>query len=166
MDDTLAQRIGALLPRLTRFALGLSGSPSEADDLVQAACVKALTTAATPQSGGRVDSWMYRIIQNQWIDTCRARASRGPHFAVSEVAEWEFAAADTTAQLEARFALAQVRRVVRGLPKAQRTVLVMTCVEGLTYRECAARLNLPEGTVMSRLARARENLHRRLAVTA
>ncbi len=64
----------AVLPRLRRFARGLAGSAVEADDLVQAACERALTRAHQFQEGTRFDSWMFRIVQTIWIDLKRARA--------------------------------------------------------------------------------------------
>ncbi|MGE5546012.1 MAG: RNA polymerase sigma factor [Solirubrobacterales bacterium] len=161
-DDPVRQRLGALLPRLRRFAIGLAGSPSEADDLVQSACERALAGSDAWHPGTRLDSWMFRIIQNLWIDARRRAVAQGPHLPIDH--DDDLPGEDPARGIEVRSTLAWVSEAVERLPPGQRIVLQLSCFQGLTHRECAQALNLPVGTVMSRLARARATLIRRLSI--
>jgi RNA polymerase sigma-70 factor, ECF subfamily len=149
-----------LVPKLRRFAYALTGARSDADDLVQAACERALKNQNRFQPGTRMDSWMYRIVQNLWLDDRRRRQVRG-HGVDPETAQLSDAGRAARAP-EDRLMLAQVRAAMDELPEAQRAVLALVGLEGLSYRETADVLEVPIGTVMSRLARAREALHRRI----
>jgi RNA polymerase sigma-70 factor, ECF subfamily len=149
----------AALPRLRRFARGLAGSAVEADDLVQAACERALARRHQFAEGTRFDSWMFRIVQTIWIDQLRARAVRKEE---SEVAEGRLGSDEPVRLVEARLALDEVRRAVDRLPPDQRTALMLVTVEGLSYKEAAEVVQVPVGTIMSRLARARLALQRHL----
>jgi len=149
----------AVLPRLRRFARGLAGNAAEADDLVQAACERALARAHQFQEGTRFDSWMFRIVQTIWIDQLRARDVRKED---SNVAEERLGTDSPARGIEARIALAEVRRAVDLLPPDQRTTLMLVTVEGLSYKEAAAVTGVPVGTIMSRLARARIALQQQL----
>ena len=147
------------LPRLRRFARGLTGSASEADDLVQAACERALTREHQFQEGTRFDSWMFRIVQTIWIDQLRAKEVRKED---GESAE-DWLGSDAAARgIEARLPLTEVRQAVEQLPSDQRVTLLLVTVEGLTYKEAAEVTGVPIGTVMSRLARARIALQQQL----
>jgi RNA polymerase sigma-70 factor (ECF subfamily) len=149
----------AVLPRLRRFARGLAGASADADDLVQAACERALARAHQFEEGTRFDSWMFRIVQTIWIDQLRAREVRKED---GDVAEERLGSDAAVRRVEARLALAEVRRAVQLLPPDQRTVLMLVTVEGLSYKEAAAVADVPVGTIMSRLARARTALQRHL----
>ena len=149
----------ATLPKLRRFARGLAGSVSDADDLVQAACERALARANQFQEGTRFDSWMYRIVQTIWIDQLRARDVRKEE---SEVPEDRLGTDAPARAVEARLALGEVRRAVGCLPPEQRATLLLVTVEGLSYKEAAAVVGVPVGTIMSRLARARAALQQQL----
>jgi RNA polymerase sigma-70 factor (ECF subfamily) len=142
----------AVLPRLRRFATGLTRSVSEADDLVQAACERALAREHQFQEGTRFDSWMFRIVQTIWIDQLRARESRKED---GDIAEERLGTDEPVRRVEARLALAEVRRAVSLLPPDQRVTLMLVTVEGLSYKEAADVTGVPVGTIMSRLARAR-----------
>lgn len=145
--------IVALLPRLRGLARTLTRSRDAADDLVQAACEKALRHRESWTPGTRLDAWLFRIMRNHWVDTMRR--SR-PDMPIDDGgAEMALPAEDGRRVVEARLALAEVRRVADSLPDEQRAVLLLVCVEDLTYREAAEMLDVPIGTVMSRLARAR-----------
>lgn len=158
VDQAFQKRVVELLPRLRRFARALAGHPDRADDLVQAACEKALAKAHQWRGGTRLDSWMYRIVQTTWIDTCRAASLRLSH--LEAVDPETVADHGPLRHMEARSTLAAVRRAIRALPDPQRAVLGLVCVEGLSYREAADILGIPVGTVMSRLSRARLSLNR------
>ena len=153
----------ALLPRLRRFALGLTGSPDRADDLVQSACERALARAGQWQPGSKLDSWMYKIMQNLWIDQLRTKGEA----TFSEADEIEQVPdRDWTGHIQANIALEQVMRAMQALSPPMRAVLALVCIEELSYKEAAEALDVPIGTVMSRLARARKELHRILATAA
>jgi len=154
VTQQLRAELVGLLPRLRRFAYGLTGSLEDGDDLVQGACERALRRLDQFQPGTRFDSWMYRIVQNLWIDQRRARQVRPE--AGMEPADLEaLAVGDAERELDARLALTNVQRAVKKLPDEQRTILLLVCVEGLSYKAAAEVLEIPLGTVMSRLARAR-----------
>ena len=143
----------SLLPRLRRFAIGLSGSAEEGDDLVQQACLKALERYSQWQPDSRLDSWVYKIIMNIWIDRRRSAASR---LSVPGEGLWEqIPGAPLTVELEARQDLKRTWEAIKRLPEEQRQVLLLVTVEGFGYQEAADMLEIPIGTVMSRLARAR-----------
>jgi RNA polymerase sigma-70 factor (ECF subfamily) len=141
-------------PRLRRFGFALTGSMDDGDDLVQSALERALTRLDQFETGTRLDSWMYRIMQNMWVDLKRSAQSRREIRA--EPADIEpLVVGDARREIEGRLFLAAVRRAVADLPPEQRSVLAVVCVEGLSYREAAQVLDIPIGTVMSRLSRAR-----------
>jgi RNA polymerase sigma-70 factor (ECF subfamily) len=148
--------MSSLLPRLRRFALALTGSRDEGDDLVQATYERAIAHIGQWEAGTRLDSWMYRIMRNTHLNVLRGRKVRGVAVA-PEDAEGALGV-DTRPGLEARLTLAKVRRCIDRLPEDQKAILILVCVEGQTYDEAAATLELPLGTVTSRLARARTAL--------
>jgi RNA polymerase sigma-70 factor (ECF subfamily) len=149
--------IVALLPRLRRFAWSLTGSRDEGDDLVQAACLKALGALEQYQPGTRLDAWMFRILRTGWIDRARYRARR-PGTSDPETLEAISDSGLGARTAEARLTLERVRAAMAGLPPEQREVLALVALEGLSYREAAEVLDIPIGTVMSRLGRARARL--------
>jgi RNA polymerase sigma-70 factor (ECF subfamily) len=152
--EDIRTELVALLPRLRRFAYGLTGSLDEGDDVVQSACERALNRLDQFKRGTRLDSWMYRIVQTVWIDRLRSRKTRNEQ-GMDPVDLEPLATVDAVREMTARLELAEVRHHVARLPDDQRAVLLLTAVEGLSYKEAAETLNLPMGTVMSRLARAR-----------
>ena len=159
MSDAHGLQLVALLPRLRRFAHGLTGSVDEGDDVVQSACERALARFDQWQPGTRLDSWMFRIVQTVWFD--RVRRRREVAFSPEE---WErLPGTDGVRDAETRAELAAVRIWIGELPEEQRTVLLLVSVDGLSYRDAAEALDLPIGTVMSRLSRARLWLARRLS---
>lgn len=151
-DSELTQ----LLPRLRRFAHALSRDPAQADDLAQMTLERALRSREQWQPGTRLDSWAYRIMRNLWIDTVRARGRRqkfeAPPEAGASVGEDPREAMDSAIDLKR--AMAAMER----LPDEQREVVALILVEGFGYRETAEMLDLPIGTVSSRLVRGRTAL--------
>lgn len=145
-----------LLPRLRRFARGLTGTADQADDLVQEACEKALRSASKWQPGTALDSWLYRIIQNTWRDQLRSGHRR---YMSSAPMDPSGVSADAVTETEARLTLHAVSAAMQNLNDNQRDVIMLVCVEGRTYAEAAVILGWPVGTVMSRLARARLALY-------
>lgn len=156
MSD-VRQEMVQLLPRLRRFAYAQTGSLEEADDLVQAACERALSRLHMFEPGTRLDSWMFRIVQTTWIDRVRYRARR-PQVTEAEIVEALPFDARISEQVEARSDLATIRNAIAELPEEQRAVLALVAIDGRSYQEAADTLGIPMGTVMSRLARARGKL--------
>lgn len=151
------------VPRLRRFALSLTGNAQDADDLVHAACEKALRNWAQFPPGSRMDSWMYRIVQTLWIDDRRRDSTRGTTVNPEETVLSDGGRAASLP--EDRMMLAQVYRAMSELPEGQREVLSLAAVEGLSYKDAAGVLDIPVGTVMSRLSRAREALLPKLGLS-
>jgi len=146
----------ALLPRLRRFAVSLTGNMADADDLVQDTVERALRNLHRWQPGTRLDSWMFRIAQNLWIDTARSRRVRAS--SSGSMDETENVAFDGARDAEVRITFADTCRAFAELPEEQRVVVALIVVDGMSYREAADVLAVPIGTVTSRLARAREAL--------
>jgi len=154
----------AFLPRLRRFAYGLAGDAAQADDLVQDACVRALTHREQWQPGTKFESWMFRITQNLWIDKKRSAKSKGIHQDIDSVAEPS--GDDGRDVTEGRLTLAKVMKGMEVLSDDQRALMVLVCIEGASYKDAAEMLQVPIGTVMSRLARARQTLAAQLVPAA
>lgn len=146
----------ALLPRLRRFAHALARSAADADDLCQASIERALKARAQWTPGTRMDSWMYRIMRNAWIDTARARTRHGQTFVDGEAGLSVGDAGDR--RIEAVVELGQVGRAMAMLPPDQREAVALVLVEGFAYKEAAEILDIPMGTLTSRLVRGREAL--------
>lgn len=157
MSADVRQEIVALLPRLRRFACALTGSLDEADDVVQAACERALKSLDQFTPGTRCDLWLFQIIRTVWIDKLRYAKRRET---VHDPEEAERVAFDARIheQTEARMDLEYVRQEIANLSEEQRVILVLVTIDGRSYQEAAEMLSIPIGTVMSRLARARRRL--------
>lgn len=145
-----------ILPQLRRFALGLCGSPDQADDLVQATCERAIRSLDTFEQGSRLDSWMYRILQNLHLNSIRDKATRERH--LKNAAIGAEISMDGSTAAAAALELKTVLSFVNHLQAEYREVLLLVAIEGRGYRETADYLNIPIGTVTSRLARARLKL--------
>ena len=157
MTDEIRDRMVAVLPRLRRFAYALTGSTEQGDDLVQDACLRALSRVDLWQPGTRLDSWMYRIAQNIWLDRLRANKVRGEIVGI-DVME-AVAGSDGRAVAESELTLQAVAAAMAQLPAEQRAMVALVCIEGASYKEAAEISGVPLGTVMSRLARARRTLN-------
>lgn len=151
--------IGVLLPRLKKFALALTRSRSEMDDLVQATCERALTRVQQWDPETRLDSWMFRIMQNIWLNELRARNVRERY---AEVEQAELISACNAQLGELHVLLGRVEDEMFRLPEEQHIVLRLVYINGMTYSEVAEAESIPLGTVMSRLARGRLTLMQRL----
>ena len=156
-DDGFREQMIAFLPRLSAFALSLTGNADQRDDLVQETCTRALAHRDQWQSGTRLDSWMFRIAQNLWLDRKRAERYRGELVDIDMVGD--LTDSDGRRITESRLALAEVLRGLDQLSPEHRVLIGLVCVDGMTYKEASEVLELPVGTVMSRLARARLALH-------
>ena len=145
-----------LLPELRRFAYSLTCDRDAADDLTQSALERALTKASAWDSSRPLKFWVFRIARNLWLDQLRAEKVRGNTEDIDDegvdIADDRLAAMHTTQELR------EVTDKMRELPEDQRAVLALVAVEGYSYKEAAELLDIPVGTVMSRLSRARKSL--------
>ena len=151
--EEIGERIVLLLPRLRRFARTLSRNQHDADDLVQSVIERAWRNLGQLKPGASLASWMFGIMKNAWIDNRRTHGRRGEvalpedsgeHPAVSPV--------DTETNLWA------VSEAMNKLPEEQRLAIALVLVEGQSYKEAAEVLEIPIGTLTSRLARGRTAL--------
>ncbi|MBZ6076959.1 RNA polymerase sigma factor [Microvirga puerhi] len=145
------------LSRLWRYGLVLTGRRDTAEDLVQATCVRALERAHQFEPGTRLDRWLFTILRSIWLNEVRSRRIRTGEGIVDAETFLTFNGAE---QIEEGVLLQQVLREMQSLPETQREAIFLVYVEGLAYREAAAVLDIPIGTIMSRLAAARTTLGR------
>jgi RNA polymerase sigma-70 factor (ECF subfamily) len=154
----LPNEIASLLPRMRRFARALTFHREDADDLVQVAMERALGRSEQWTPGTRLDSWIFRIIKNAWIDEVRSRTRRSELFVPEEAGEHvgdDFA--------EAQQQRMAIQKAVSLLSEEHRLVVGLVLVDGLAYKDAAEVLEIPIGTLTSRLARARESLQQILS---
>jgi RNA polymerase sigma-70 factor (ECF subfamily) len=159
--EDLRNEIIAMLARLRRFARTLARAPHDADDLVQITVERALGRADQFHMDSHLAGWLFGIMRNAWIDECRSRRRREPLHAPEESAE---AIVDPAAgsQIE----LLCVQDALFQLPEEQRLAVSLVLIEGFSYKEAAEIMNVPIGTLTSRLSRGRETLQQILAQTS
>ncbi len=145
-----------LLPRLRRFARVLTQANSDADDLVQLTVEKCLRERGKWAAGSRLDSWMFAAMRNAWIDETRMRSRRRESFAAA--GEAEQVADRSVASEELKVQAMSVQSAMAALPTDQRVAVALVLVDGMSYQEAAELLGIPEGTLTSRLSRARATL--------
>ena len=148
--ENVHRQIVDLLPRLRRFARNLTRNPHDADDVVQIAVERALAHLSQWRSDSPLDRWMYKIVKNAWFDEFRSRKRRDEVFLPED-------AGDSATDHDPGDALS-IRAAVARLPEEQRLAVSLVLVEGLSYQEAADVLEVPVGTLTSRLARARQAL--------
>ena len=157
-QDPFATALIAHLPRLRRYAAALVGSVSVADDLVQDCVERALRRAETLHDPQRMGGWLRSILLHLYMDMVRVQRSRGIGIELTQI--------DNDLALSVpptdRGATIDFIRALNGLSVEHRQILLLVGLEGLNYREIAEELGIPMGTVMSRLARARERLRNAL----
>ena len=156
--EAFERELLTLLPRLSRFARSLARDAADSDDLVQMALERALKAKAQWRPGTRLDAWMLKIVRNAWIDELRSRTRRGRTFVPEEEGLGVACepAQDQSAERQA------VDRAMNTLPPEQREAVALVLVEGLSYREAAEILEVPMGTLTSRLVRGRQALAAKL----
>ena len=151
-----------MLPNIRRFALSLTGHVADADDLLQST-VERLLERGLPDDVD-VTAWSLRVCRNLWIDEMRSRkvrrdAQREPAVIGEQVLPGE-------EQVLGEMTLEEVQQALFSLSEDQRAVLELVAIEGHSYKEAAAILEVPIGTVMSRLARARTALIEKSGIAA
>jgi RNA polymerase sigma-70 factor (ECF subfamily) len=152
ISEALSAEIVELLPRLRRFARALAGNISDADDLVQIAIERALARSDQLRRDAPLAGWMFGILRNAWLDEIRVRKRRHRVFAPAELGEQVADPRGGHAEV------LTVQQAMQRLPEEQREVISLVLIEGLSYREAAQVIDVPIGTVTSRLARGREAL--------
>ena len=151
------QEIVDLLPRLRRLARALTRDVTAADDLVQIAIERALSRRDQWRPGTRLDAWVMRIMKNAWIDETR---SRGRWRKVLDSEEAGVNVSDGSGQTDEQLAIAQA---MANLPDEQRIAVALVLVDGLSYADAAEVLEIPPGTLNSRVVRGRMALMEALA---
>ncbi|HKE94444.1 MAG TPA: sigma-70 family RNA polymerase sigma factor [Povalibacter sp.] len=155
--EQIREQIVSALPRLRRFARTIARNPADADDLVQLSIERALLRFEQWRPESRFESWMFGIMRNAWIDEVRARQRHDRLFLPEEVGE---NVGDATH--EAQVQRLSLQKALTALPEEQRMAIALVLIEGLSYKEAADVLDVPIGTLTSRLARGREALQSQL----
>tara|TARA_R110000772_G_scaffold232445_3_gene343986 strand:+ start:1333 stop:1851 length:519 start_codon:yes stop_codon:yes gene_type:complete len=150
--------IEALIPSLRRFARALCRDVHLADDLVQDTLERALSRLFLWRRGSNLRAWMFTILRNQFLNGRRTRYAPATTLAAEQ---WDALLIHLPEQ-PARMAARDLLRALDRLTDDQREVLLLVGLEGLSYDEAARVLDVPTGTVMSRLSRGREALRRLL----
>jgi len=153
--DTIRHQMVQLLPRLRRFAIALTGSAADGDDLVQDTVERALKNLHAWEPGTRLDSWMFRIAKNRFIDN--RRSARRTKIVTLDTAD-EGVSLDGERAMQSHMAFQDTAAALQALPMEQRQAVALVLVDGLSYREAADILEIPIGTLTSRISRAREAL--------
>jgi RNA polymerase sigma-70 factor (ECF subfamily) len=143
-------------PRLIRYARYLTRDETNAWDLVQTAFARALSRLHLFASGTDLRAWLFTIVHNEHVNRVRREVRRGPTRSLDGLEHGLAVPADQLHRIEMR----EVSLAVERLPREQRDVIMLVAVEGHPYEEVAAMLDVPIGTVRSRLSRARESLRR------
>ncbi|KJS08811.1 MAG: RNA polymerase sigma 70 [Gammaproteobacteria bacterium BRH_c0] len=154
----MKEQLTTLIPAIRRFAYSLTGSPHDADDLLQNTLLRVLDRDV-PEDVALI-KWCFRVCRNLWIDEYRSRkirqvAANDPELIDSQVTDGAQAIYDN-------ISLHEVNRAMDRLPDQQRAIIALVALEGMSYKDVAATLQIPLGTVMSRLARARVSLSEQL----
>lgn len=140
----------------------LTGNRDVAHDLSQSACLRALEKAGQFERGTHLDRWVFRIAQRIWLNDLRSQTVRRGGGLVA-VEDADLPSNDLPS--ETNIFVSEVLTQVRALPEAQRSAVMLVYVEGFSYREAADIIDIPIGTVMSRLAAARKTLKTKLPQT-
>lgn len=156
MQDMM-RLVEPLIPQLRRYARSMLRNQAEADDLVQDCLLRVISRWHQRRADGDARTWVFTILHNLTINYLKQKARRGPHTNLEDIAEGTFA---YPASQEVGLSHRDLRKSLAALPEEQRSVLLLVTVEELSYAETARVLGIPVGTVMSRLARARERLMR------
>lgn len=152
-----------IAPRLWRYCLVLSGRRDVADDLAQSACLRAIEKAHQFQPGTHLDRWVFRIAQRIWLNDLRANAVRRGTGVVSiHDTELPDTVTGRNISAESNIFVTEVLSQVAALPEAQRETVMLVYIEGFSYKDAAEILDIPIGTIMSRLAAARAKLTKRM----
>lgn len=170
---TFAEQAMPLMSSLYSGALRMTRNPADADDLVQETYLRAYRGFGGFQEGTNLKAWMYRILTNTYINSYRAKQRRPDETDLDEVEDLylyrrlgglEAARSGRSAEDELMdtFSEAEVKQAIEDLPENFRMAVLLADVEGFSYKEIAEILDIPIGTVMSRLHRGRKALQKAL----
>ena len=151
---SLHSQIEALIPRLRRYARAMVHDPVAADDLTQDCLVRALGKIHLWEEGTDLRAWLFTILHNQHISRARQAARQRD---IIELQKCKPGLTLSPSQM-ARLELRDLERAIARLPEEQRSVILLVGLEGMRYEEVASVVNLPVGTVRSRVSRGRETL--------
>lgn len=154
-NAVVAAGLPAIYPRLWRYCYVLGGSKDAADDLAQATAARALEKADTFKEGTHLDRWIFTIAKRVFLNDRRAMKVR---LGQGVIPIEDAGLADQSADAEMNISVAEVLSHVNALPPAQSEAVLLVYVEGFSYKEAAATMDIPIGTVMSRLSAARKTL--------
>jgi RNA polymerase sigma factor (sigma-70 family) len=170
-----AREAEPLFDALSRRARRLTRSEADAEDLLQDTLLHAYAGFSSFQNGSNLKAWLLRILYNRWVSTYRAKQSRPLEVSVDKITEYDLAGGVSRLSAAARSAEAEVldtlpdnevKAAMDSLPEGFRRVVYYAYVQGYTYAETAAILDIPHGTVMSRVSRGRQRLRVALAHVA
>jgi len=161
------------MPQLYAAAVRMTRNPADAEDLVQETYLKAYRSFATFEEGSNLRAWLYRILTNTFINRYRAKQRRPDETELDDVEDLylyrrigglEAALASRSAedQLMDLFTDDEVKHALEVLPESFRLPVLLADVEGFSYKEIAEMMEIPIGTVMSRLHRGRKAMHKQL----
>ncbi|NND83410.1 MAG: RNA polymerase sigma factor [Gammaproteobacteria bacterium] len=153
----MRKKILEILPDLRRFAFALTGTQHDADDLLQSTIERVLDKGVP--AGVELPRWAFRVCRNLWIDETRKRRVRLTED-LDDLQDISHATDVNESEEQAfhRITLDQINDAMNLLPEAQRSTLSMLVLGGMAYADIAETLEIPVGTVMSRVARARRTL--------
>ena len=149
-----------IFPRLWRYCLLLTGATHHADDLAQSTCLKALEKSDNFQLGTNLDRWLFTIAKNMWLNERRAQAIRQSG-SLSTNENVDILASRHT-NPDVSIVHSDVLKSILQLPETQRIVVALVYIEGYSYKDASKILDIPIGTIMSRLSTARHKLSRQL----
>lgn len=161
MTTSFEDELVSEIPSLRRFALSKTSNPAEADDLVQDCVLRALDKRGSFEEQTNLRAWLFTILRNRFLDEKRKITRRGTHLSCEE----EEIYIPVTGGQEQTLELKYFRKAFESLPGPDREVLSLVGMEGLSYEEAAGLLDIPVGTVRSRLSRARSRLRKAEAGT-
>ncbi len=154
-EKTFSQRLTLMMPRLRRFALVLTGNQADGDDLVQSTLERALIKRRQCESASAMESWVYAISRSIWKNEIRSRVIRRGNGLETAGTLYD---TSRRSDMEQQAELDALQKKLMNLPLKQREVLYLVDLIGLSYEDVSSTLNIPRGTVMSRLARGRKAL--------
>src|ERR671926_754374 len=156
MKSDFGRLVEAEIPRLRRYARALTHDLVNADDLVQSCLARAIAKQHLWQPGTDLRAWLFTILHNQHVNDVRRSVREGVSVPVEDVAPVLTVHSTQGASLQLR----DLDRAMARLPEEQRQVVLLVGLEGMRYEEVAVVLNVPVGTVRSRLSRGREMLRK------
>ncbi len=154
MQDMM-RLVEPLIPQLRRYARSMLWNQAEADDLVQDCLLRVIDRWHQRRADGNARTWVFTILHNLTINYLRQKSRRGPHVNLEDVTDVTFG---YPASQDSSLSYRDLQKSLATLPEEQRSVLLLVTIEELSYADVAKVLDIPIGTVMSRLARARERL--------